>query len=395
MKTSSDTQSHGRGRRQSRTAASAGVSTSPNTVSEAGAGAVLTIDLDAIRENYRRLKARLGGVVCAGVVKADAYGLGAAEVAPALVKEGCRTFFVAHVGEGIALRMVLGPKPAIYILNGAPPGAEADCVVHGLAPVINSLEQLAAWREAAGAVGKPLPAALQVDSGMSRLGIAPGEVDRLADDPHALLGVSVDLVMSHLACADEPDNPANALQRRNFDVLRGLLPKGRSSLANSSGIFLGTAYHYDLARPGAALYGVNPTPGRTNPMRAVVRLSAKVVQTRILPAQTGVGYGLSYRTTASLALATISLGYADGWHRRAAGTAYFHGVGLPFVGRVSMDSIILDISALEPGSLKSGDLVDLMDEIHTVDDVAGQAGTIGYEMLTSLGRRFHRRYAGG
>jgi alanine racemase len=362
------------------------------TVTEAGAGAILTIDLGAIRENYRRLKAKLGGVACAGVVKADAYGLGSAEVAQALGKEGCDTFFVAHVGEGVALRLVLGAEPAIYVLNGAPPGSEAECIAHGLVPVINSLEQLAAWREAASGAGKVLPAALQFDSGMSRLGMAPGEVDRLAADPRALHGVAIDLVMSHLACADEPEHPANALQRRNFETLRRLLPNARTSLANSSGIFLGSAYHYDLARPGAALYGINPTPGQPNPMRPVIRLSAKVIQTRTVPAGIGVGYGHSFRTTAPLELATISLGYADGWHRRAAGGAYFHGVRLPFAGRVSMDSIILDISALEPGALKAGDLVDLIDETQTVDDVAGFAGTIGYEILTGLGRRFHRRY---
>ncbi len=364
-------------------------------VSEIDAGAILTIDLGAVRENYRRLKTLLGGVGCAGVVKADAYGLGAAEVAHALVREGCDTFFVAHVGEGAALRAVLGPDSDIYVLNGAPPGAEADCIAHGITPVINSPEQLATWRKAAEGVGRTLPAAFQVDSGMSRLGIAPGEVERLAADPRALDGLSVELVMSHLACADEPENPANALQRENFDRLRKLLPNARGSLANSSGVFLGSAYHYDLARPGAALYGINPTPGRVNPMLPVIRLAAKVIQTRELPVGAGVGYGYSYRTRSPLALATISLGYADGWHRRAAGGAFFNGVWLPIVGRVSMDSIMLNISALEPGSLKPGDLVELIGETQTVDDVASFAGTIGYEILTGLGHRFHRRYIGG
>ena len=225
----------------------------PANIPETAAGAILTIDLGAIRENYRRLKAKLGKVKCSAVVKADAYGLGAADVAPALAREGCDTFFVAHVGEGIALREVLGQATTIYILNGSPPGAEADCVAHGLAPVINSLQQLAAWRRAAAASGGKLPAALQVDSGMARLGMAPAEVELVAADPRALEGISVDLVMSHLACADEPDNPANALQRRNFEALRAKLPKAAASFANSSGIFLGNDYHYDMARPGVAL----------------------------------------------------------------------------------------------------------------------------------------------
>ena len=364
-------------------------------LSEASAGAILTIDLNAIRENYRRLKAKLGKARCAGVVKADAYGLGAAQVAPALAKEGCDAFFVAHVDEGMVLRGALGPVPKIYVLNGSPPGAETECAAHRLVPVLNSLEQLAAWRETAKARSKKLPAVIQVDSGMSRLGMAPVEVDRLAVDLDALEGISIDFVMSHLACADEPDNPANPLQRRNFETLRAKLPTAPASFANSSGIFLGSDYHYDLARPGVALYGVNPTPGHPNPMLAVVGLSAKVIQTRELTGDTGVGYGHSFRTREPLVAATISLGYADGWQRRTAGAAFFKGIRLPFAGRVSMDSIILDVSALAPGTLKAGDLVDLIGKEQSVDDVAALAGTIGYEVLTGFGKRFHRRYIGG
>ncbi len=361
----------------------------------AEAGAVLTIDLSALRENYRLLKSRLGGTRCAGVVKADGYGLGAAEVGRALAAEGCDIFFVAHLGEGLALRAALGDGPEIYILNGTPPGAEAETAAAGLVTIANSLEQLAAWSATAKALGRKLAVALQVDSGMSRIGMMPEEVETLAQNPGLLDGVDVKLVMSHLACADEPEHPANAAQKKAFDLLRSLLPAAPASLTNSSGIFLGPDYHYDLARPGAALYGVNPTPGRPNPMRAVVRLSAKVIQTRTLEADIGVGYGHTFRTTGPLRTATISLGYADGWHRRAAAGAFFDGVRLPFVGRVSMDSIIIDISALPEGALKGGDLVEMIGSHQTVDDVAGHAGTIGYEVLTGLGHRFHRIYEGG
>ncbi|MBA3447308.1 MAG: alanine racemase [Pseudaminobacter sp.] len=362
----------------------------------AEAGAVLTIDLGAVRENYRRLKARLGGPRCAGVVKADGYGLGAARVALALAKEGCDVFFVAHVGEGLELRDALGREPEIFLLNGVPPDAEAICAAAGLTAVVNSLDQLAAWRGAAAALGENLPAALQVDSGMARLGLSPKEVKSIAGDPGLLGGIGVKLVMSHLACADDPEHPANAAQKKQFDLLRSMLPSATASLANSSGVFLGAPFHYDLARPGVALYGVNPTPGRPNPMRAVVRLSAKIIQTRTLEAGAGVGYGHAYRAKTPLRAATISLGYADGWHRRAAAAAAsFEGVRLPFIGRVSMDSIILDISALPDGALKTGDLVDLIGPDQTIDDVAALAGTIGYEVLTGLGRRFHRLYTGG
>jgi len=363
-----------------------------STVSEAAAGAILTIDLGAIRENYRRLKARLAGVRCAGVLKADGYGLGAAQVASALMKEGCDIFFVALLGEGIALRNALGPGPDIFVLNGLPPGSESEALAAGLHPVINSVAQLKAWREAARATARTLAAAIQVDSGMSRLGMPPAEVEALAKD--AFDGIDIRFVISHLACADEPRNPANEAQRLAFERLLGLLPKAPASLANSSGIFLGSSYHHDLARPGAALYGINPTPGEANPMLPVVRLQAKVAQTRSVEDGAGIGYGHTYHARGPLRLAAISLGYADGWHRRAASAAWFEGVRLPFVGRVSMDSIILDISALPAGRLSEGDLVELIGPSQSLDDAAAHAGTIGYEILTSLGARFHRRYVG-
>lgn len=364
-------------------------------VSEAAAGAILTIDLGAIRENYRRLKARLGGVACAGVVKANGYGLGAAQVAAALIREGCDIFFVALLAEGIALRKAIGTGPDIYVLNGLPPGSEPEAMAAGLCAVINSGAQLKAWRAAARDAGRRLPAAIQVDSGMSRLGMAPAEVEALAGDSSAFDGIGVKYVMSHLACADEPRHPANEQQRLAFERLRAMLPEAPASLANSSGIFLGPSYHHDLARPGAALYGINPTPGEPNPMLPVVRLQAKVAQTRRVEKGTGIGYGHSYHADGPLSLATISFGYADGWLRRSASAAWFEGVRLPFLGRVSMDSIILDMSALPPGRLREGDLVELLGPSQSVDDAAGHAGTIGYEILASLGPRFHRHYVGG
>jgi alanine racemase len=364
-------------------------------VSETVAGAILTIDLAALRENYRILKARLGAVPCAGVVKADAYGLGAAFVAKALAAEGCTHFFVAQLSEAIDLRKTLAADLPIYVLNGLLPGSEQDAVEAGAIPVINCLEQLDAWSNLARTLKRALPAVLQADSGMSRLGMAPSEVDQIARTPARLAGIDVKFVMSHLACADEPGNPANRLQRESFDRLRALLPNVPASLANSSGIFLGPAYHYDLARPGAALYGVNPTPAQQNPMRPVVSLQARIVQTREIGDGVGIGYGHASRARTAMRLATISLGYADGWPRRLVGTAFHRGTRLPFAGRVSMDSIILDTTALPPGTLKPGDLVDLIGPDQTVEQIAEQAGTIGYEILTGLGKRFHRRYVGG
>jgi alanine racemase len=359
---------------------------------EAGAGAVLSIDLGAVRANYRILRGKLAGKPCAAAVKADAYGLGADEVAKALTREGCDSFFVADVNEGVSLRAALGAKAAIYLLNGLSHGSEQSCVEANLFPVLNSIDQVTLWRAHAARLSRKLPAALQVDSGMARLGMPPAEVEALAADAHNLDGIDLRLVVSHLACADEPEHPANRAQRQEFERLRALLPKAPASFANSSGIFLGSDYHYDLGRPGAALYGINPTPHLQNPMHRVVGLAARIIQLRAIPAGAGIGYGHTFSAKQPMRLATIALGYADGWHRKAVAAAFHQGRRLPFVGRISMDSIILDVSDVPPGSLKPGDLVELIGQHQTVDDVARLAGTIGYEIIASFGQRFHRVY---
>jgi alanine racemase len=357
----------------------------------ASAGAILHIDLGAIRENYRRLRAMLRPeATCSAVVKADGYGLGASEIASALIEEGCGHFFVAHASEGLSLSAEVGTAAKIYVLNGIPAGAEDECARAGLIAVANSAGQLHAWRAAARRVKRILPVAVQVDTGMSRLGMSLAEVDGL--EPGDFDGLEPVLAMSHLACADEPDNPANGMQRNTFEVLRKKLPAMPASLANSSGIFLGEDFHYDLVRPGVALYGVNPVPGRPNPMDQTVRLRAKVIQTRDLAADIGVGYGHAFRTTAPSRTATIALGYADGWPRRAGAAAWLGDTRLPFAGRVSMDLIILDISAIPDGRLKPGDTVELIGPQQSIDEVAAISGTIGYEILTSLGNRFWRVY---
>lgn len=361
------------------------------------AGALLTIDLGAIRENYRLLRGRLGSGVCAGVVKADAYGLGAARVAPVLYDEGCREFFVAHLEEGIALRSSLPADAELFVLHGAPAGAELDCAEHGVTPVLNSLEQIDAWTALAATVGRSLPAVIQVDSGMARMGLPEEELSVLAEDPGRLEGVGLRAVMSHLACADDQEHPANREQLQRFRAALRRLPAAPASFANSSGIFLGPDYHFDMVRPGAALYGVAPVNGQPNPMRPVVRLQGKIVQVREVPAGTPVGYGHSFRTTAPGRIATVSVGYADGFLRSLGnrGIAHAGSVALPFAGRVSMDSITLDATALPRGTLPMGTLVDLIGPEQPVDAVAERAGTIGYEILTSLGGRYCRRYIDG
>lgn len=358
------------------------------------AGAVLTIDLAGIGRNYRLLANKVGpNVTCAGVLKADAYGLGASRVAPALYQAGCRAFFVAHLDEALDLRRHLPRDVTIHVLNGLPEGGEGDCAEFGIVPVLNSLEQAEAWSVRARLLGRKLPGAIQVDSGMSRFGLSPGDVARFAGAPPS--GLDLSFVMSHLACADEPAHPANAHQREAFAVLAKHFPGIRKSLANSSGIFLGGAFHNDLVRPGAALYGINPVPGQVNPMLPVVRLTAQVIQTREVEAGAHAGYGWAFRAAQPTRLATLAIGYADGLQRAfgANGVVYFRGKRLPVAGRVSMDSLIVDCSELPAGALARGSQVEMIGGHQTVDDLAAAAGTIGYEMLTSLGRRFERIYA--
>lgn len=360
------------------------------------AGGRLTVDLGALAANYRQLARRAAPARTAAVVKADAYGLGALKVAPALEAAGCEDFFVAHLSEALALRPALRPASRLYVLNGLQPGAEAACAAAGVTPVLNGLEQAWCWRDLAAALGRPLPAAVQVDSGMSRLGLSPAEVDRLADEPGFFAHVPAALVMSHLACSDEPGRASNDDQRRAFHALAGRLPPAPLSLANSGGVFLGAVFHGDLVRPGVALYGAAPSIGRPNPMAPAVRLHARVIQVREVAAGQGVGYGLTYARDAPGRIATVAVGYADGWPRSLSnrGAAFFGGVRLPIAGRVSMDSMTLDVTALarRGARLGLGDEVELLGPHQTLEEVAEQAGTIAYEILTNLGRRYRRDY---
>ncbi len=357
---------------------------------DAGCG-ILTIDLGAIRANYAALRARAGASRCAAVVKADAYGLGAAQVAPALRRAGCDVFFVAHLDEGIALRAALGGGATVAVLHGPPPKAEPAFTAHDLTPVLNSPEQIAAWRAHAAFRRTRLAAFLHIDTGMSRLGLSATQVAAAAADPDAMRGIDVTLVMSHLACADQPEHPANTEQLVRFQALRRLLPPAPASLSASSGIFLGAAFHLDLVRPGAAVYGIAPHRARGNPTRAVVRLQGRVAQLRDIPAGAAIGYGATLRAARPMRLATVAVGYGDGLPRSLGnrGAAWLDHHRLPIVGRVSMDSLTLDATGAPVGL---GALVDLIGPRNRLDDVAADAGTIGYEILTALGARYRRRY---
>ncbi len=349
--------------------------------------AVLRVDLGAIVANWRDLCARHGAQV-AGVVKADAYGLGAGPVARALRDAGCRMFFVAHLAEGLALRPALGAGPDIVVLNGFPPGADGGA---GLLPVLNSLADVQAHARAGSA------ALLHLDTGMARLGLDAAEQAALAADAGLLAGLDLRFVMTHLACADEPEHPLNAIQATRFaEACARIAPGVPRSFANSSGVFLDARFRSALARPGCALYGINPTPGAPNAMRQVVRLEAEVLQVRQIEAGDTVGYGASYTAAGPRRVATIAAGYADGYLRNLSGRslALLHGVAVPLIGRVSMDLTTFDVTDV-PLAAAGDRLLLIGGPENTPDDIAARAGTIGYEVLTSLGARYHRQYQGG
>ena len=354
---------------------------------------LLTVDLRAIVANWRDLAARGAPGAVAGVVKADAYGLGVKAVAPALQAAGCRHFFVACLTEGLALRGVLGPRPMIAVLEGFPPGADGDAA---LTPVMNSLGDVAAHAASGRASGVARRAILHVDTGMARLGLDAAELARLSADHSLLSGVDILYVMTHLACADEPAHPMNAAQAQRFAEACAGLPLARRSFANSSGMFLGADFASDLARPGCALYGINPTPDRPNPMRQVMRLEAPVLQVREIPAGTPVGYGATWTAARPTRIATVAAGYADGYLRSLSGKAVadFHGRPVPLVARVSMDLTTFDVTDLP--QIAPGDRLTLIGGPGcSPDEVAARAGTIGYEVLTSLGARYARDYVRG
>lgn len=354
----------------------------------------LIIDLQALVRNYRLLADMAAPVTAAAVVKADAYGLGATRVAPALAAAGCWHFFVAHAGEALALRPLLPPDAQLMVLNGLLPGSEAPCAEAGIIPVLNSLEQLARWQDLAAARQQILPALLQFDTGMSRLGFAPGERAALKQLLATGPCLNIRYVMSHLACADEPEHGQNAAQLAEMRKVVEEFAPIPLCFANSGGILLGAQYHGDLARPGIALYGGASAPANRNPMEPVVKLEVAVVQTRRVGTGAAVGYGASFVARGQTRLAVIAAGYADGLPRSLSnrGAVYYQGVRLPIAGRVSMDSIIIDISALPDDALKLGSLVEVIGPHQTLESLASDAGTISYEILTSLGQRYRRVY---
>ena len=359
---------------------------STDAVSSGFEAARLDIRLSAIADNWREC-GRICGTAVSGVVKADAYGTGLGPAARTLEEAGCDTFFVARLDEGVALRPLIR-NARIFVLDGAAPEAIPALLAHRLTPVLNSLSDLANWS----GPGRP-DAAIHIDTGMNRLGLPTDELAVLvAESKKRLSELNVVLLMSHLACADEPDHEMNKTQRDRFRTALAKLPPAPASLSSSGGVLLGRDYAFDLVRPGIGLYGGNPQPSQPNRFRTVVRLTGKILQLRRVDCGQTVGYGASYRVGRNSTLATVALGYADGLMRAIGnrGKASVAGKRAPIVGRVSMDLITLDVTGIS--GVKVGDLAEFLGDDISLEELAADSGTAAYEILTSLSHRAHRHY---
>jgi len=360
----------------------------------AAAPGVVSVDLDALIANWRKLSSRSVPAECAAVIKADAYGCGLSTVAGALAAAGCKTFFVATLAEARAARGA-AKTATIYVLDGCFVGTAPAFAEINARPVIGDLEELAEWDAYCKQSGWSGGAAIHIDTGMNRLGLSIGEAQALL--PRVQKGDhGFKLVMSHLVCAEALDHPMNSRQVRAFQDIALAYAGIPASLSNSSGVFLSPQFQFDLMRPGAALYGINPTPEADNPMQQVVTLKARIVHVREVEAGATVGYGATWSARRASRIAVVAAGYADGYHRGASGAeVVVAGRRCPLVGRISMDLLAVDVTDLPANAVRRGHLATLIGEGITVDELARHFGTIGYEVLTSIGRRFPRVYRGG
>jgi len=378
----------------------AAASPSSDANAPATATGILTIDLDAIVANWRKLESQGVPAECSAVVKANAYGCGTEPVVRALAAAGCKTFFVATLDEARAARAA-SKSATIYVLSGCFQNCGETFAELNCQPVIGDLNELAEWDIFCRRSGWSGGAAIHIDTGMNRLGLTPQDAHGIVPRIHAG-DHGITLVMSHLACAENPQHPLNARQLASFREIAQQFTGVPASLANSSGCFLGPQFQFDLLRPGAALYGVNPTPDADNPMRPVVDLKTRIIQVREVERGDTVGYGATWTARRPTRLAIVSTGYADGYFRAAGSTdgtrsadVIVAGRRCPIAGRISMDLIAIDITDLPEKAVRRGHMVTLLGDGITVDELGHHFGTIGYEVLTSLGHRYARVYKGG
>ena len=363
---------------------------------------MLTIDLAAIQSNWLKLHALGTRAAVAGVIKANAYGLGATHVGNALYDVGCREFFFASIDEALAARAFLPADATIYVLGGIGIGNERLLIDSKLTPVLCTLSAIIGWVKANKDLDICVPSAIKINTGMTRFGLDLKEFEVFCNNADLVRATNPSLVMSHLACADERHHPLNIQQRESFlrctRLITTLAAGLRFSLANSAGIFLGAEWHFDLLRPGAALYGINPTPDAPNPMLPVVRLSLPIVQVRRLDAVAAIGYGSSVVLPAGARIAVVAGGYADGLHRTLGlqPEGYLDGQSIKAVGRISMDSTMFDISGVDlPDDQLIGRDIEVINASLSLDYLSKKNSALGYEVLTSLGGRYRRNYLKG
>ncbi|MBX9786155.1 MAG: alanine racemase [Alphaproteobacteria bacterium] len=353
----------------------------------------LEIDTRAIIHNYHTLQALLPDSFCAAVLKADAYGFGINAIAPILEKEGCTVFFVAHLEEGIFLRSFL-KNTQIYVLSGILPGTESLFVEHRLTPVLNDINMVKKWVLKAQQQEKKLSCALHFDTGMHRSGFDQKETIQLFNSCNLLDAVKVDCVMSHLSSSHDLQSPLNEKQRNLFETLRRRFPDAKASLADTGGIYLGAPYHYDIARPGKGLFGLYKAPPETPALTPCLKLFARVLQIRNVPQGESVGYGATHTLSRDSKLATLGIGFADGYDRRLSnkGAALIQGFKAPVVGRISMDYTVIDVTDVPESLCFTGGWVELVNELFTLDHLAESIETISRELSTGFGRRLQRVY---
>ncbi len=355
----------------------------------------LNVDLSKIQKNYKTYQEQVAPAKTSTVLKADAYGLGVGKIFLALLEVDCQDFFVATLGEGIFLRN-LSKKGNIYILNGIKYDeieAFAEC---NLVPVLNDLAQINIWNDFAKKQNQKFSAILHIETGLNRQAISFLEVKKIAKTTRKILSnIDVLYVIGHLACANQIDNVRNKEQLNRFKEIIKLLPNYKYSLVNSSGIFLGKEYHFDLVRPGAGLFGINPTPYfKANPMEQVFNLMSKVIHIKKIEEDGMVGYGNICPVAKNMVLATVPIGYADGYLRSLSNKSYVYikNKSVPVLGYVSMDMIMIDISSFKKNEIKIGDEVEIIGENVKLSQLASRAETISYEIIASLGHRCRRNY---
>ncbi len=354
---------------------------------------LIEIDTQAIAKNYRTLHSMLPHSTCAAVLKADAYGFGAKTIAPLLMHEGCRAFFVAHLEEGLLLKTVL-KKPFVYVLSGLLPNTADLFVENDLIPILNDFEMVKSWAKEAQSRKSKLACALHIDTGMRRSGFDQKNLTKLLDSSDLLKALDLHFVMSHLVSSQDNTHPYNEQQKTLFDDLRQHFPMTKASLADTGGIYLGESYHYDLVRPGKGIFGLFTPPNDSPLLHPCVKLLGRILQIRTACKGESVGYGATYTLTRESKLATLGVGFADGYDRRFSTHSYveIQGFKAPVIGNISMDYTVVDVTDIPESLCLVGEWAEFANENLTLDELAQSIGTISRELSTGFGQRLYRVY---